>query len=273
MARSLARSVGSLTREIWKDDPLTSTVVPDRTQFLALQREAAERTYIEIDQYEAKVNASIDREFLNGLALHTQVVIKKSALNWAHGRLLYSALTDYLRRTPPSAAADRLTILETGTARGFSALCMAKALADAGRAGTILTLDIVPHDHRIYWNCIDDIEGKKTRRELLAPWVELTSRYVVFLWGESRALLPSLSVDRIHFAFIDGAHDYESVMFEFGHVGPRQQTGDLMVFDDVTPTQFPGIVRAVDDICSRHGYDCIKISSSNQRGYVIARKR
>ncbi len=272
IAQSMARGAGDLARQIWKDNPLTSAADRERAFFLALHEEAAARTYPEIDAFEAETGAAIDRAFLNELALHTQVVVKKSALNWAHGRLLYSALRDYLRRSPASSPADRLTILETGTARGFSALCMARALADSNRAGTILTLDIVPHEHRLFWNCIDDRDGMKSRKELLTPWRELTTRYVVFLWGESRALLPSVSMDRVHFAFIDAGHDFETVMFEFGHVGPRQQAGDTIVFDDVTPKQFPGIVRAVDEICSRHRYARRDITTSEDRGYVVATK-
>lgn len=272
LARSLARGAGHLARESWKDSPLTYEPTADKSTFLVLYEEARAREYPEVRRYELDTAAAIDREFLDHLALHTQVVAKQSALNWAHGRVLYSALRAYLRRTPALNGNKRITILETGTARAFSTLCMARALADAGRAGTILTIDIVPHEHRIYWNCIDDAEGKKTRRELLEPWQGLTTEFVVFLWGESRAMLPSISADRIHFAFIDAGHDYETVMFEFNHVAPRQKQGDVIVFDDVTPICFPGIVRAVKEICSTHGYDRIDIASSDQRQYVVATK-
>ena len=68
-----------------------------------------------------------DREFVDELALATQVVPKDEQLDWSHGYLLHAALGSYLRRTP----SDRpVTIFETGTARGFSAICMAQALRD-----------------------------------------------------------------------------------------------------------------------------------------------
>ena len=44
-----------------------------------------------------------------------------------------------------------VTILETGTARGFSALCMAKALEDSKKKGIILTFDILSHNKKSYW--------------------------------------------------------------------------------------------------------------------------
>lgn len=160
-------------------------------------------------------------------------------------------------------------MLETGTARGFSALCMAKALEDADKAGCILTLDLLPHDRAIYWNCIDDLEGPRTRAQLLSPWKNLCEQ-IVFLWGDSGMTLPGVCVDRIHFAFLDAAHDYRSVMSEFAHIAPRQERGDVIVFDDVTPDQFPGIVRAVDEICRQHGYAREDIVSHERRAYTIA---
>ena len=59
------------------------------------------------------------------------------------------------------------TIVETGTARGFSSICMSKALIDANTNGKIYTVDILPHDTKMYWNCIDDHDGMKSRKELL----------------------------------------------------------------------------------------------------------
>lgn len=273
VAQSLARGAGQLSRDFWRHQPLVDAPAADKDTFQSLHRAAKARTFPEVDRFEAQSGAAIDPAFVEELALHTQVVSKGSSINWAHGRVLYSALTEYLRVHQSDDTSDRITIIETGTARGFSTLCMARALSDARRAGTILTIDILPHESKIYWNCIDDLDGKKTRRELLSPWSDLTSKFVVFLWGESRALLPAVATDRVHFAFIDAAHDFDTVMFEFSHVGPRQRRGDVIVFDDVTPSLFPGIVRAVDEICERHDYDRRDIISNDERGYVVATKR
>ena len=38
-----------------------------------------------------------------------------------------------------------------------------KALEDQQRAGTIVTFDVLPHRTPMYWNCIDDHDGPKTR--------------------------------------------------------------------------------------------------------------
>ena len=79
-----------------------------------------------------------------------------------------------------------VNILETGTARGFSSLCMAKALDDAKVSGKITTFDILPHDQPILWNCIADIDGPKSRAELLLEYEPLLEKYLVFIQGDSK---------------------------------------------------------------------------------------
>ena len=178
-----------------------------------------------------------DREFVDELALATQVVPKDEQLDWSHGYLLYAALGSYLRRTP----SDRpVTIFETGTARGFSAICMAQALRDAGRAGTILTVDILHAERPIYWNSIADVEGPRTRLELLEPWAGLVEDHVVFLRGDVSIALEQLGLPRIHFAFLDAEHTYDAVRSELAFVARHQRAGDVIVCDDYTPKEFPG---------------------------------
>jgi predicted O-methyltransferase YrrM len=80
------------------------------------------------------------RDWLDELGLHTQITIKTSALAYPHGRVLYSLLRRRLADKPEPFT----TVVETGTARGFSTICLAKAMADAGAAGHVITLDVLP---------------------------------------------------------------------------------------------------------------------------------
>ena len=43
------------------------------------------------------------------------------------------------------------TIVETGTARGFSSICMSKALIDQKKSGKIISLDCISHNEKIFW--------------------------------------------------------------------------------------------------------------------------
>ena len=252
------------------ENPLTAQPKASREIYQNLARATAGQAYPEIDLFEEITGYAIALEWLHDLALHTQVVIKKSPLCYAHGRVLYSALSRYLESI---VASEPINIVETGTARGFSSLCMARALDDMGRAGKVVTFDILPHRSPIYWNCIDDLERKKSREELLAPWKDMVQRYIVCVQGDTRNTLPRVSIDRVHFAFLDGAHTRSDVLFEFSHIAGSQHSGDVVVFDDYTPAQYPGIVSAVDEICDNYGYSPEKLSAHSGRGYVVAVKQ
>ena len=136
-----------------------------------------------------------------------------------------------------------------------------------------MTFDTLPHRVPIYWNCIDDVNGKRSREALLAPWADLVHEYLVFLQGDTRMMLPRVNLGRVHFAFLDGAHTRADVIFEFRQVAGRQRPGDIVVFDDYTPCQYPGLVKAVDEVCNSYNYAPKKLFAHSGRGYVVAIKQ
>lgn len=252
-------------------DPFGISPRADREMYERLHAEAKAELYPEMDEYEAQMGFAVDRHWLDHLALHTQVVIKKSRLNWQHGRLLYSTLRHYISgfNAPDTSG---VTILETGTARGFSALCMAKALIDSGMPGQIITLDRLPHNTPIFWNCIDDHDGKKTRQQLLAPW-QGELQHIVFIQGWTKQQLERTGLSRVHFAFLDAQHTFDAVIAEYEYVRDRQSAGDMIVLDDVTPGMFDGVVQAVDEIQRKGLYEVMHLKCSGQRGYAIATRK
>ena len=253
----------------WENDPFGSSIRASREEYLQLFSEAKSQAYPEVDATEKEMGFYLNREWLDDLALHTQIVKKKETkLAYPHGRLLYSIL----RREIADRGLDHVTVLETGTARGFSALCMAKALSDSGVSGAIVTIDVLPHLKPQIWNCIDDHEGRKTRADLLSPWSSLT-RSVLFLQGDTLRLVERVGLPRINFAFLDAQHTRKSVLAEFNAVASRQLSGDIVFFDDVTPDLFPGVVDAVNEIELRGDYAVRRLSISAQRAYAWATRR
>jgi predicted O-methyltransferase YrrM len=249
--------------------PFGNAPLANADTYKDLWAEAKNKSYPGIDAYEKEMGYAIDQDWFQQLALQTQVVIKQSDLCYQHGRLLYSRLAHYVAHHRPKT----ITILETGTARGFSALCMARALRDSGQPGKIITFDVLPHQVKMFWNCIADAQGPQTRAELLKDYDELIEEYVIFHQGDTRLELKKVDLPRVHLAFLDGMHTYKYVMYEYGLIKDRQKAGDIIFFDDYTPQFFPGVVRAVDEICDRYGYEKRMIAVSEQRGYVIAHKK
>jgi predicted O-methyltransferase YrrM len=249
--------------------PLCAAPLAPPDEYRRLWAEARTRSYPDVDRYEERCDAAVDRDWLDRLALVTQVAIKQSEICYQHGRLLYATLARYAR----SRVHDHLTIIETGTARGFSAVCLARALADAGASGKIVSFDVLPHDVPILWNCIRDAEGPHTRSELLRDYAALLERYVIFHRGDTGRMLADVSVPRIHFAFLDSVHEYGHVMAEFAPIRCRQQPGDILFFDDYTPAAYPGVVKAADEICRTAHYSATIVAANAGRQYLIAEKQ
>ena len=268
------RRIRSLIRQLLvKELPLPVApfgTIPhaSRQTYLQLYEEASKMLYAEMDAFEMRQGFAIDREWLNALALHTQIVVKRSKLNYQHGRLLYSVLRRYLADSARHLHGAHITAFETGTARGFSALCMSKALIDSSVGGEVVTLDVLAHNSPMIWNCIDDHDGPRTRQQLLSAWPEQLGR-VVFIQGWIKSQLQRIGLSRIHFAFLDAQHTAEDVMAEYVYVRDRQQQGDMIVFDDVTSGLFDGVVEAVNQIEVEGQYSIERLQVSGQRGYAV----
>jgi predicted O-methyltransferase YrrM len=260
--------VDKLAYKRFYDFPFGKIPKASVSKYNALWNEEKNNNYEKIDHFENNNGYQIDKEWFHDLALLTQVVIKDDDLCYQHGRLLYSVLSKYISENKNNS----VNILETGTARGFSSLCMAKALADSRQAGKIVTFDVLPHDVAIIWNCIADEKGPMSRSELLNNYKELADDHIIYVQGDSKLQLKKVQIPRLHLVFLDGAHTFEYVMQEFEQIKHKQQKGDVIFFDDYTPALFPGVVEAVNKICDSYGYSKEVITISEKRGYAIAYK-
>ena len=266
--------IDKFTYSYYFDQPFAKKPIANKEVYYSLALNAERNTYSiqDVDKLETQTGYAISRDWIKSLALHTQVVIKKSELNYAHGRVLYCVLAKYLEGLNKD---KRINILETGTARGFSAMCMAKALDDFKFNGLIISIDILPHNYPILWNCVDDhVVGSQTRDNLLSKWKELSEKYVVFVQGFSKIILPKIGLNRINFAFLDGVHTFEEAMNEFNHISKFQKNNDVIIFDDYNEEEFPGIVKAVTIISKKGNYtiNIIKNEKTKRNIAVAVRK-
>lgn len=251
-------------------NPFGYKPLSNKNNYLKLYRKAIKKKYKRIDLFEKDSGFSIDKIWFNELCLITQTCIKKSDLNFNHGRILYSLLSKYIF-SRKDLDNNNLTIFETGTARGFSSICMSKAINDRNASGKIITLDCISHNEKIYWNSISDHEGKKNRSELLKKWkYELSN--IIFIQGWTLDILNRIGVERINFAFLDAQHTKNSVIKEFKYICKRQIKGDIVFFDDVTPNLFDGVCEAVKEVETKYPYKIERLNFDNNRSYAIAIK-
>jgi hypothetical protein len=68
-----------------------------------------------------------------------------------------------------------------------------------------------------------------------------------------KALSPNASEDyedeSLDFVYIDGLHDYESVKTDLEAWYPKVATGKLLCGHDYNKSDWPGVVKAVDEFC------------------------
>lgn len=238
------------------------------SQILNIWKEEKKNNYEEINEYEKKVGFSIQSDFLHELGLLTQVTDKKSKISYSHGRLLYSCLSKYCSTNNIT----NINILEVGTARGFSSLCMAKALEDNSISGKIITMDILPLHKKIYWNCKSDELGKINRNTLLKDYDYLIKKYIIFLQFDTLSDYKRISLNRVNFAFIDGCHDGNHLKSEFEILKNSQLKGDQIIFDDYSFEKFPTLYNEINKICNIYNYSKEVICSDKGRCYLIATK-
>ena len=149
---------------------------------------------------------------------------------------------------------------------------MSKAILDSKKKGKIFTIDIIPHNKKIYWNTIDDLEGPQTRKHLLRSY-EKYLKSIKFLTGQSLNIIKNIKTRQFNFIFLDGNHDFYNVIKEYDLVKNLQKKNDILLLDDVTPKKFDGIVKLLNIIKKENKYTIRKITSNPKRGYAILKKK
>lgn len=219
--------------------------------------------YPDIDAFEQKMGAMLDRQQMEATARVLACPVKQHPPCWQHGRIVYAATRKRLRDHLLTESNGSVLLLDVGTAKGYSALCMQWALKDSGAQGRVISLDVIDPNERIARNTIAEVNGLKTLHEILSPWRDAQS--IAFTCMSGREWLVRHPF-RVHVAFLDGKHAYEAVSAESTLLAQRQKTGDLIIFDDV---QIPGVQRAVSEV---KGYDVYYLKAHQDRAYAVARK-
>lgn len=218
------------------------------------------REYPVVDVFEARSGYAIDRERLLEAARVLACPLKVNPPNWQHGRVLYSAARRYLEDVR-----RRVLLLDIGTAKGFSALCLFWALQDAGVEGNVVSVDVIDPCSREPRNTIGELEAPRTLFELLAPWPEASAIHFERTTGIE---FMQRYQGRIEIAFVDGKHKGDVVAHEGTLLANRQQSGDLAIFDDVHLEPIRAAVKGL-----QKAYDIEWMEILPHRAYAIGRRK
>lgn len=214
-----------------------------------------------VNLFEDRLGYQVARDRLEGAARVLACPVKANPPNWQHGRVLYALA----RQTFAQLEAGPVTVLDIGTAKGFSALCLEWARLDAGMAGQVVSVDVIDPASQVRRNTVADCDGLKSLGEILAPWPEANG--IEFRHDTGIDWL-TRTAGRIHFAYVDGKHTYEIVKREGDLLWDRQLPGDVVMFDDC---QIEGVAKAVQQL--EAGYDLEILTVLAGRRYAIGTRR
>ena len=149
-----------------------------------------------------------------------------------HGLLLYKLVLEGGRGD------GSLVVLDVGTARGFSALTMARAMLDGEMKGRVYSVDVIGHHEPLNWHgtkqdADEPLAGVEiSRSEIWGRWFAEESALVTTINGRSMEVLRDWQHGPIDYAFLDGSHEYEDVRGELEALDSFMAEGGVIVVDD-----------------------------------------
>ena len=184
-------------------------------------------------------------------------------LNFNRGILLYYLIAKYQPKN----------VLEFGTARGFSTLCMAKAMLDFEIEGKIYTIDVIPFEKEQKYP-IDWGDGQGSKEELISNkklWEKISKKeileHIITLKGYSGEVMHKHKFPPIDFCYIDGAHFYKGVKHDFYSFLDVASSKFLILFDDYIERKFFGVKKLVDE--EIEGKINTKLIKTDTENYVM----
>ena len=211
-----------------------------------------------------KIDIPPEKEFLK-LSQISPVNPKRnenSIINFERGMLLYALITKIKPKT----------VLEIGTAEGYSTLCMAWTMTENKIEGKIFTVDPKSHqqaiERRIKINENDEPINMILSTEEL--WNKFASQEwidkIEVITGYSWEVLKSKQFPEIEFCYIDGSHVYEAVKHDFYAFLQTASENFSLLFDDYATNENKDVAKVIrEEIVPNFDVTLIKTNVKQQR--------
>jgi predicted O-methyltransferase YrrM len=233
--------------------------VPSSKTYDAVYARELVNEYPVVDTFEQRMGHALERNRLERAARVLACPVKDNPPNWQHGRVLYALARNYCQHQID------VSMLDIGTAKGFSALCLLWALRDSDTIGSVTSVDVLDPQARVRRNTVAEVDGFKTLAETLEPWPEA---HAIRFKQRTGADELSDGQSRIHVCFVDGKHDGKVVAIEGYLLSQRQMAGDVVMFDDV---HLPDVWAAVKTLKTK--YELERLDLLPNRAYAIGVRR
>lgn len=144
-------------------------------------------------------------------------------------------------------AASRGCVVEVGSFLGRSTAVLAQAVRSGG-GGKVVAID--PHRGGSGDVGSEDSEAEATTLPLLRHNLRRlgVDDLVTVVCADATAAARDWCHGRVSLLFVDGLHTYEGVLADFAALEPHLADAAVVVFDDYRRDEYPGVVRAVDEL-------------------------
>jgi len=160
--------------------------------------------------------------------------------SFERGMLLYALISKYKPKT----------ILEIGTAGGYSTMCMAWAMSDMKIPGKIFTIDPIPHNRSIIKKIKKNNSNKAQNLSRKEIWEKNADpewlKKIIVKSGYSGNVLSSEVFPKIDFAFIDGHHYHKAVIHDFFATMKIASKHFRILFDDYVKSEDDAVGKVID---------------------------
>ena len=79
---------------------------------------------------------------------------------------------------------------------------------------------------------------------------------IYLIKGNSNILLKKIDMSKIDYVFLDGGHEYNTVMNDLKCCSDVIQNNGIILCDDYNLSQAPGVKQAIDEFISKNQYKC-----------------
>lgn len=187
--------------------------------------------------------------------------------NFNHGVILYTLLNDYIKENN-----NNFEILEIGSARGYTSLCMSQAIINNKDKSKILSLDVISNDSKFFQKTY--IGNKKvSRSDILKNFSHELLKNIIFIQADTYSDLEKIAFQNLKFAFIDGEHNFKYLSKELEYCDRFLLKDGMIVVDDYNKEEFNEVIRCVNFFAKNFNYDLKIIKYGKLSNFAILKRK
>jgi len=107
---------------------------------------------------------------------------------------------------------------------------------------------------KLYFNYIK--RQNPYSKEAVGDLLKKFDKNVTLLKGNSNKILKNIDMKKIDYVFLDGGHDYKTVMNDLIYSKEVIENGGTVLCDDYNLSQAPGVKKAIDDFNKQNNFSC-----------------